>query len=161
MKLELRGHDERYVVEQSLMNLFPGEKPVYGPIGPGEDNWAVITVDDAPGLCRVTVELSHQGKTASQHLDAPLSGTAFQQEGQRRHAIGRCFFLAARAVTGDTPPWGMLTGVRPDKPATWALAEGRARRTSGPCWSRHTSSRRTGPPWPWRPARLPWRSPGT
>ena len=126
MKLELRGHDERYVVEQSLMNLFPGEKPVYGPIGPGEDNWAVITVDDAPGLCRVTVELSHQGKTASQHLDAPLSGTAFQQEGQRRHAIGRCFFLAARAVTGDTPPWGMLTGVRPDKPATWALAEGRA-----------------------------------
>ena len=126
MKLELRGHDERYVVEQSLMNLFPGEKPVYEPIGPGEDNWAVITVDDAPGLCRVTVELNHQGKTASQHLDAPLSGTAFQQEGQRRHAIGRCFFLAARAVTGDTPPWGMLTGVRPDKPATWALAEGRA-----------------------------------
>ena len=50
MKLELRGHDERYVVEQSLMNLFPGEKPVYEPIGPGEDNWAVITVDDAPGL---------------------------------------------------------------------------------------------------------------
>ena len=126
MKLELRGHDERYVVEQSLMNLFPGEKPVYEPIGPGEDNWAVITVDDAPGLCRVTVELSHQGKTASQHLDAPLSGTDFEQEGQRRHAIGRCFFLAARAVTGDTPPWGMLTGVRPDKPATWALAEGRA-----------------------------------
>ncbi len=126
MKLELRGHDERYVVEQSLMNLFPGEKPVYEPIGPGEDNWAVITVDDAPGLCRVTVELSHQGKTASQHLDAPLSGTDFQQEGQRRHAIGQCFFLAARAVTGDTPPWGMLTGVRPDKPATWALAEGRA-----------------------------------
>ena len=126
MKLELRGHDERYVVEQSLMNLFPGEKPVYEPIGPGEDNWAVITVDDAPGLCRVTVELSHQGKTASQHLDAPLSGTDFLQEGQRRHAIGRCFFLAARAVTGDTPPWGMLTGVRPDKPATWALAEGRA-----------------------------------
>ena len=126
MKLELRGHYERYVVEQSLMNLFPGEKPVYGPIGPGEDNWAVITVDDAPGLCRVTVELSHQGKTASQHLDAPLSGTDFEQEGQRRHAIGRCFFLAARAVTGDTPPWGMLTGVRPDKPATWALAEGRA-----------------------------------
>ena len=126
MKLELRGHDERYVVEQSLMNLFPGEKPVYEPIGPGEDNWAVITVDDAPGLCRVTVELNHQGKTASQHLDAPLSGTDFEQEGQRRHAIGRCFFLAARAVTGDTPPWGMLTGVRPDKPATWALAEGRA-----------------------------------
>ena len=126
MKLELRGHDERYVVEQSLMNLFPGEKPVYEPIVPGDDSWAVITVQEEPAHCRVTVELSHQGKTAPYSLDAPLSGTAFQQEGQRRHAIGRCFFLAARAVTGDTPPWGMLTGVRPDKPATWALAEGRA-----------------------------------
>ena len=126
MKLELRGHDERYVVEQSLMNLFPGEKPVYEPIVPGDDSWAVITVQEEPAHCRVTVELSHQGKTAPYSLDVPLSGTAFQQEGQRRHAIGRCFFLAARAVTGDTPPWGMLTGVRPDKPATWALAEGRA-----------------------------------
>ena len=126
MKLELRGHDERYVVEQSLMNLFPGEKPVYEPIVPGDDSWAVITVQEEPAHCRVTVELSHQGKTAPYSLETPLSGTAFQQEGQRRHAIGRCFFLAARAVTGNTPPWGMLTGVRPDKPATWALAEGRA-----------------------------------
>ena len=32
MKLVFRGHDERYVVEQSLMNLFPGEKPVYGTV---------------------------------------------------------------------------------------------------------------------------------
>ena len=27
MKLEFHGHDERYIVEQSLMNLFPLEKP--------------------------------------------------------------------------------------------------------------------------------------
>ena len=37
MKLVFRGHDERYVVEQSLMNLFPGELPVYEPITPGDD----------------------------------------------------------------------------------------------------------------------------
>ena len=34
MKLVLNGHDERYIVEQSLMNLFPGELPVYEPILP-------------------------------------------------------------------------------------------------------------------------------
>ena len=38
MKLEFLGHDERYIVEQSLMNLFPLEKPVYGPVQPGEDD---------------------------------------------------------------------------------------------------------------------------
>lgn len=25
-----------------------------------------------------------------------------------------------------TPPWGMLTGVRPDKPVTWALEDGKS-----------------------------------
>ena len=124
MKLVLKGHDERYTVEQSLMNLFPGELPVYEPILPGDESWAVITLREEDG-CRVTVELRHGGKTAAQACRATLSGTEFEQEGQRRHAIARCFFLAARAVTGATPPWGMLTGVRPDKPVTWALAEGK------------------------------------
>ena len=36
MKLEFHGHDERYIVEQSMMNLFPLEKPVYGAVEPGE-----------------------------------------------------------------------------------------------------------------------------
>ena len=124
MKLVLNGHDERYTVEQSLMNLFPGELPVYEPILPGDESWAVITLREEDG-CRVTVELRHGGKTAAQACRAALSGTEFEQEGQRRHAIARCFFLAARAVTGVTPPWGMLTGVRPDKPVTWALADGK------------------------------------
>ena len=106
------------------MNLFPGELPVYEPILPGDESWAVITLREEDG-CRVTVELRHGGKTAAQACRATLSGTEFEQEGQRRHAIARCFFLAARAVTGATPPWGMLTGVRPDKPVTWALADGK------------------------------------
>ena len=42
MKLEFRGHDERYTVEQSLLNLFPGELPVYEPVRPvREESWAI------------------------------------------------------------------------------------------------------------------------
>ena len=125
MKLVLNGHDERYTVEQSLMNLFPGELPVYGPVLPGDESWAIITLWESGEDCRVTVELRHGGKTAAQSCWTALSGTDFEKEGQRRHAIARGFFLAARAVTGATPPWGMLTGVRPDKPVTWALADGK------------------------------------
>nr|WP_326215423.1 coproporphyrinogen dehydrogenase HemZ [uncultured Oscillibacter sp.] len=126
MKLVLNGHDERYVVEQSLMALFPGELPVYEPICPGDDDWAVVTLAEETEGCRITVELALGGKSASRTLTARLSGTDFEKEGQRRHAMARCFFLAARDVTGATPPWGMLTGVRPDKPVTWALAEGKS-----------------------------------
>ena len=125
MKLVLNGHDERYVVEQSLMNLFPGELPVYEPIQPGDDAWAVISLTEEHDRCRVTVELCCHGKSASQDFGQPLHGTDFEREGQRRHAVGAAFFLAARAAAGVSPPWGMLTGVRPDKPVTWALAAGK------------------------------------
>ena len=124
MKLQLIGHDERYTVEQSLMNLLPGELPVYEPILPGDDNWCVVTLEET-GLCRAVVELSDHGKTAKADFAAPLTGTEYEQEGQRRHLIARAFYRAACAVTGETPPWGMLTGVRPDKLVTKALSEGK------------------------------------
>ena len=125
MKVVLNGHDERYVVEQSLMNLFPGQLPVYEPILPGDDTWVIVSLREDADRCHVTVELSLRGKAAPYSLGRPLSGSAFDREGQRRHAIGQCFFLAAQTVTGQKAPWGMLTGVRPDKPVTWALGEGK------------------------------------
>ena len=137
MKLVLHGHDERYVVEQSLMNLFPGELPVYEPVLPGDESWAAVTLEETAADCRVTVELRYGGAAASCGLDCALSGSDFDREGQRRHAIARCFFLAFQKAAEKIPPggiaspivkippWGMLTGVRPDKPATWALAEGK------------------------------------
>ena len=124
MKLVLNGHDERYTVEQSLMNLLPGELPVYEPVTPGDDSWAIITLQEE-AACRATVELSYQGKQAVGTDERVLVGSEFEQEGQRRHVIARAFFQAACQVTGNTPPWGMLTGVRPDKPVTWALADGK------------------------------------
>jgi len=125
MKLVLNGHDERYIVEQSLMNLFPGELPVYEPVQPGDDSWAVISLAETSDHCHVTVELCYQSKALTRSFDCSLTGTDYEKEGQRRHAVAACFFLAAQKLTGITPPWGMLTGVRPDKPVTWALAEGK------------------------------------
>ena len=126
MKLVFNGHNEQYVVEQSLMNLFPGELPVYDAIQPGDDTWAVISISQDADLCSITTELCVHGKTATEGVTQPLTGTEYEQEGQRRIALARCFFLAAQAITGDTPPWGMLTGVRPDKLVTQALNRGQS-----------------------------------
>ena len=137
MKLEFHGHDERYIVEQSLMNLFPLEKPVYGTVKPGEDDWCRLTAAETAVTCHVSAALRYQGGTAAAEFTSPLSGTDFEREGQRRHAVAACFYLAflelypqlseaGRAAGKLTlPPWGMLTGVRPDKPVTWALMEGK------------------------------------
>ena len=54
MKLVLKGHDERYVVEQGMLNLFPGERPVYEPIGPEDDTWARVSLrEEADGFSRL------------------------------------------------------------------------------------------------------------
>ena len=137
MKLEFHGHDERYIVEQSLMNLFPLEKPVYEAVQPGEDGWCRLNAEETADTCHVSAALRYQGGTAAAEFTSPLSGTDFEREGQRRHVVAACFYLAllelyphlseaGRAAGKLTlPPWGMLTGVRPDKPVTWALMEGK------------------------------------
>ena len=124
MKLKLIGHDERYTVEQSLMNLLPGELPVYEEILPEDDTWGVISLEEGEE-CRVEVELSLKGKTAKSALSEVLSGTEYEKEGRRRHMMARAFYRSACALTGAQPPWGMLTGVRPDKLVTKALFEGK------------------------------------
>ncbi|MCI8848755.1 MAG: coproporphyrinogen dehydrogenase HemZ [Oscillibacter sp.] len=127
MKLEFHGHNERYVVEQSLLNLFPGELPVYEPIRLQEDkNWAIVSCREEETRFHVTVEMCWQGNAEAYSFGCPLRGTEFQRERQRRHAVGACFFLAYRQLTGGQPPWGMLTGVRPDKLVTEALSKGKS-----------------------------------
>ena len=155
MKLVLKGHDERYVVEQGMLNLFPGERPVYEPIGPEDDTWARVSLREEADGCTVEVELSWRGTAATHRLDAPLTGDEFQREGLRRRAIGRCFFLAAHGVTGTAPPWGMLTGVRPVKLPTREMAAGATPEQVGPAWSGTAMSPRSGRSWRWtapRPA---------
>ena len=137
MKLEFLGHDERYIVEQSLMTLFPLEKPTYDAVQPGDEAWCRLAAGETAADCQVTAELHYHGYTAAGTFASPLTGTDFEKEGQRRYAVAACFYLAfldlypklpeaLRAAEKLTlPPWGMLTGVRPDKPITRALMEGK------------------------------------
>mgnify|MGYP001044370030 CR=1 FL=1 len=100
MKLELIGHDEKYAVEQSLLTLFPDERPVYGPVTDADESAARITLtEDADSVC-VTTELRCGGKAAADCYSYPLSGTDYEKEGQRRHALGLSFFRAAKEVLG-------------------------------------------------------------
>ena len=124
MKLQLVNHDEKYALEQSLLALFPDERPVYGAATPEDARRAVVTMtEDAERVTFVT-ELWFDGKTARYPYSYPLSGDAYEREGQRRHALGLSFFGAAKEALGIAPPWGSLTGVRPTKVALALLREG-------------------------------------
>ena len=124
MKLQLNGHNEKYALEQSLLTLFPDERPVYGTVEDGDTRWATVTMtEDAEQVAFVT-EIGYDGRTARYAYAYPLSGDDYAREGQRRHALGLSFFGAAKDVLGIEPPWGSLTGVRPTKVALALLREG-------------------------------------
>ena len=129
MKVQLIGHDEKYALEQSLLTLFPGEKPVYGEVDEASDvHWARVTLTEDEETVQVTTELGLDGKSAAHSYSYPLSGTDYEKEGQRRHAVGISFFGAAKDLLGISPAWGSLTGVRPAKVALSLIREGGKKR---------------------------------
>ncbi|MBQ7714075.1 MAG: coproporphyrinogen dehydrogenase HemZ, partial [Oscillospiraceae bacterium] len=124
MKLCLLGHDEKYALEQSLLALFPDERPIYGAVAPDDTRWATVAMAEDAERVTFTTELSYDGRTGRCARSYPLSGGAYEREGQRRHALGLSFFGAAKDALGVAPPWGSLTGVRPTKVALALLKEG-------------------------------------
>lgn len=125
MKLIFQGHDYRYAVEQSLLAFFPEERPVYD----GEDpNTARVALSAEGAAAAAVTERSVIVKTARGTARVDVSGAAdgYEEERLKQRAVKLSFFEAARALTGVTPAWGALTGIRPAKLAAGLLEEGKS-----------------------------------
>ena len=125
MEMIFEGHDYRYAVEQSLLAFFPNERPVYGEEESNRPRVS-LTVEGQAGTA--VTELSVEGRTARGRAQAALSGAEdeYQRERLLQRAVKLSFFEAARALTGVTPAWGALTGIRPAKLAAGLLEEGKS-----------------------------------
>lgn len=124
MKLIFQGHDYRYAVEQSLLAFFPDERPVYE----GEDDLscAHVTLTGENGVYKAVTELHADGKSArgESSLDISDAGDEYERERLLQRIVKLSFFEAARSLTGVTPAWGALTGIRPAKLAASIMEEG-------------------------------------
>ena len=127
MKLIFTGHDYRYAVEQSLLAFFPEERPVYQEPGLGEDNWARVDLHQGPVYATATTEIAHGGRLGRGTSRALLRDVTdeYERERLRQKAVKLSFFKAARSITGVTPAWGALTGIRPGKLAARLLEQGK------------------------------------
>ena len=91
MKIQLIGHDEKYAVEQSLLALFPEERPVYGDVDPAVDtHWMIVSLreDEADGkqTCHVTTELGWDGQCGPYTMGMPLTAIVRSTD---RYALAR------------------------------------------------------------------------
>ena len=124
MRLTFRGHDDRYAIEQSLLAFFPEERPVYE--GETGDSHAEVTLREGKTYAVGVTELTYGGKTARGEARVRITGVSdeYERERLRQRALKLSFFRAARDVTGVTPSWGALTGIRPAKLVRSMLEEG-------------------------------------
>lgn len=129
MKLYFINHSCLFAVEQMMMTLFPGERPVY-PEEPPEPEELAATVSVLYGLSQVTAEtlLQKDGQLYRGLRQAPTSELSGQLESKRalQRIVRLSFYDAAIQALGREPPWGALTGVRPVKLPTRVLWEGGA-----------------------------------
>ena len=121
MKLYLKGHAERYPVEQLQMQLF-GDRPTQFVETPfsGEDG-AVSSLHDGKIYRTATAKITRDGKTATAARRIPLTKADVRLT---RRILQQSYYLAAVQLLPEAPPWGALSGVRPTKLATKVLLEG-------------------------------------
>ena len=124
MKLTFRGHDDRYAVEQSLLAFFPEERPVYE--GEDGESHAEVTLREGGTYAVGITVLTYGGKKARGEARVRVAGVSdeYERERLRQRALKLSFFRAAREVTGVTPSWGALTGIRPAKLVRSMMEEG-------------------------------------
>lgn len=127
MKLELTGHNYQYAAEQIMTVLFPGEKPVYGPVGPEDEDWARIRLS-VGGTYAVAVTVLHRAGKETRG-ESRVRACRLEEDALARDRLGQrivklSFFKAAAALTGQRPPWGALTGIRPARLVTQMLQRG-------------------------------------
>ena len=116
MELFLIGHEYRYCVEQTLLMLYPGERPTY-PEKEGEGDRAVVALTRGREYTTAVCRLTLKGKTERGAFRIRIPEGTAKTEAVRReqHAVKLAFYRAALAQGHEKPAWGCLTGVRPGK----------------------------------------------
>ena len=106
MKLELIGHDEKYALEQSLLTLFPGEKPVYGTVDKTADTrWARVTLTEEDERVQVTTELGVDGKSPPTATTIPSPARSMKKKDSAATPSASAF-SARRRTCSASPPRG-------------------------------------------------------
>ena len=120
MKLLLKGHNERYPVEQLQMQLFPAEPSEFVTARFSGDG-TVSSLSRGEKYLTATAKVTWHGKTGCAARRLPLSMADVRLT---RRILQQSYYLAATQVLETRPPWGALSGVRPTKLSSKCMMEG-------------------------------------
>jgi len=124
MILRVEGDINKYYVQTLCMVFFPGS--TFGENEIGGEDIPEVTVHVYPdGENSVTAYVSI--KLNDRTCEATETVSLSQEIAIATHAaiaVGRAIFAAGKELIGHTPPWGILTGIRPAKVAGTLMQQG-------------------------------------
>lgn len=125
MRLYFRGHDCRYAAEQSLLMLFPGEKPEYPEGSPSGERCELRVSRGAKyTVCTALLVRSGAAFRGRAQAENPDPADEYALRGCENRLVKLAFYRAALASGLPKPEWGSLSGVRPAKLMDACLREG-------------------------------------
>ena len=114
MILRIFGHDFHYECENLCRVYFPNEKINIVYDESGEDERTVITkCSPIDGGNLVSVDAEIDGVSRSAQAEVIAEDNELRDRSELKTA--QLIFSLLSEITGYTPPWGVLTGVRPSK----------------------------------------------
>ncbi len=126
MILKINGNINKYYVQTLCMVFFPGATFGENEVsGEGIPEVAVDVYSDKGGeavSAYISIKLNDKlcEATETVYLDEEVTFGTHESV-----AVGRAIFAAGKELLGHTPPWGILTGVRPAKVAGGLLRSGK------------------------------------
>lgn len=120
MKLYIKGHDDRYALEQLQLCLFP-EEPMEFCQQPFSGDGAVSTLHRGKQFLTAAASITRNGVTTRGVKRLAVKNETYAL---RRRILQQSYYLAATQQLDRLPAWGALSGVRPTKLTTRHLLAG-------------------------------------
>ena len=124
MILKIDGDINRYYVQMLCMIFFPGS--TFGENEESGEDVPEVSVQiykENPDTVTAYVAIRLNDRTSEATATVPLNQNIVIAT-HSAIATGRAMFAAGKELLGHTPPWGILTGVRPAKVAGSLLGDG-------------------------------------
>lgn len=124
MIIKISGNLNPYYLQTLCMIFFPGAKfPENEPLTP-ETTVVTLSLTEEAGTVSAYAEI-RRGEQISRGSAVREQNDALGDDDRiRKIAAGHAFMTAGQTFTGFTPPWGIMTGVRPAKLVSEYLAKG-------------------------------------
>ncbi len=123
MILKINGNIKPYYIQTLAMIFFPGVKFPENEEENDDTMTALVDVKTEDGCVKSKVVLTQGSRCETAESEKKI-GDIYDSEKAEKIAAGEAFMKAGEKFTSFTPPWGILTGVRPAKVASELLDNG-------------------------------------